>query len=347
MNTDKLLEEFKLSPSVTLKNRIVMAPLTRCFSDDDLAPTQLIADYYARRADTGLIITEATIVTPNGQGYPNTPGIYSEKQIANWKVVTDKVHQNGGKIFSQLWHVGRVSHTSYLGGDDPVAPSAVALSGKVPRTEFEYGTPRALETKEVYDIIEKFKQAALNAIEAGFDGVEIHGANGYLLDQFIHQHTNLRTDEFGGSIEARAKFTLDIVEEIISAIGADKVGIRLSPGAYMSQEHTAGDEETYAFILEHLNQKNIAYVHTGIFDDSTEFDYLGGNSTSFLRMHYHGNIIASGSYNVDSSVEGIDNNKFDLIAIGRALIANPDFVQKVINKKELTDYDPAMLAELY
>jgi 2,4-dienoyl-CoA reductase-like NADH-dependent reductase (Old Yellow Enzyme family) len=347
MNKRKLLEEFELSSSIKLKNRIVMAPLTRCFADEDLAPTQLIADYYARRADTGLIITEATIVTPDGQGYPNTPGIYDKNQIQRWKEVTDKVHLSGGKIFSQLWHVGRVSHPTYLNGKDPVAPSAVTLSGRVPRTEFEYGTPRALETKEVYTIINEFKQAALNAMEAGFDGVEIHGANGYLLDQFIHQHTNLRTDEFGGNLESRAKFTLDIVDEVISAIGADKVGIRLSPGAYISQEHTKGDEETYAYILEKLNDKKIAYVHTGIFDDSTVFDYLGGTSTSFLRKHFKGNVIASGSYDTDSSIEAIRDNKFDLIAVGRSIIANPDYIKKITNNEKLTEYNETMLGELY
>lgn len=347
MNTGTLLEEFKLSPSVTIKNRIIMAPLTRCFADEDLAPTELIADYYARRADTGLIITEATIITPDGQGYPSTPGIYDQKQIEMWKLVTDRVHKNGGKIFCQLWHVGRVSHSSYLDGKDPVAPSAVTLTGRVPRTEFEYETPRALETKEVYEIIGQFKLAALNAMKAGFDGVEIHGANGYLLDQFSHQHTNLRTDEFGGSLTARAKFTLDIVEKVVEAVGADKVGIRLSPGAYINQEHIEGDEKTYAYILEKLNEKGIAYVHTGIFDDSATFDYLGGTSTSFLRKYFKGNVIASGSYTSHSAVDAISEGKFDLIAVGRDIIANPDYVKKITNNEKLTEYNESMLGELY
>lgn len=347
MKNNKLLEQFKLSPSITLKNRIVMAPLTRCFADDELAPTDLIADYYARRADTGLIITEATIITPDGQGYPNTPGIYNENQIAKWKIVTDKVHKNGGKIFSQLWHVGRVSHPTYLEGKTPVAPSAVELTGRVPRTQLEYGMPRALENHEVYDIIQEFKQGAINAIKAGFDGVEIHGANGYLLNQFIHQHTNLRTDEFGGSLEARAKFTLDIVDHIIEAVGADKVGIRLSPAAYIYQEHTQGDVETYAYILEKLNEKKIAYVHTGIFDDSATYDYLGGSATSFLRRHFKGNVIASGSYKPNDATMAITEDKFDLIAVGRDIIANPDYVKKITNNINLIEYNESMLSELY
>jgi N-ethylmaleimide reductase len=347
MSTDKLLETYELSKSLTLKNRFVMAPLTRCFADDDLAPTELIAEYYARRADTGLIISEATIVTPSGQGYPNTPGIYSDKQIEKWKLVTDRVHENGGKIFCQLWHVGRVSHSSYFDGDAPVAPSAVELKGRVPRTKFEYGTPRELENKEIYEIIQNYKQGSINAIEAGFDGVEIHGANGYLLDQFIHQHTNLRDDEFGGSLAARAKFSLDVVDEVVEAVGADRIGIRLSPGAYMNQQHTEGDEDTYIHILQKLDEKKIAYVHTGIFDDSTIFDYLGGTSTSFLRKHYRGNVIASGSYSASAAAADISNNKFDLIAVGRNIIANHDYVKKIENNTELIKYDDSMLAKLY
>lgn len=229
-----------------------------------------------------------------------------------------------------------------------MAPSSVALTGRVPRTELEYGAPRALETEEVYYIIEKFKQAALNAIKAGFDGVEIHGANGYLLDQFINQHTNSRTDEFGGSLEARAKFTLDIVDQIVEAIGADKVGIRLSPGAYVNQQqHTDGDQDTYVYILEKLNEKNIAYVHTGIFDDSATFDYLGGSATSFLRKHFKGNIIASGSYKASSAIDAITEDKFDLISFGRDIIANPDFVKKLTKNEKLTEYNESMLGELY
>lgn len=347
MTTEKLLEQFELSPSITLKNRIIMAPLTRCFADDALAPTELIADYYARRADTGLIITEATIVTPNGQGYPNTPGIYNENQIEKWKIVTDKVHQNGGKIFSQLWHVGRVSHPTYLQGKTPVAPSAVELTGRIPRTELDYGTPRALKNEEIYEIIQEFKQAAINAMKAGFDGVEIHGANGYLLNQFIHQHTNLRIDEFGGSLEARAKLTLDIVDQVIEAVGKDKVGIRLSPASYIYQQHTDGDEKTYAYILEKLNEKKIAYVHTGIFDDSATYDYLGGSATSFLRQHFKGTVIASGSYSSDVAIDAIAKDQFDLIAIGRDLIANPDYVKRISNQESLIQYDESMLSELY
>lgn len=347
MSYKNLLKKFELNSTITLNNRIVMAPLTRCFADEDLAVTDLITDYYERRADIGLIITEATIINAGAQGYPNTPGIYSKKQITQWKKVTDKVHAKGGKIFVQLWHVGRVSHPSFRNGEPTIAPSAVALEGRVPRTDLEYGTPRALETKEVYEIIEDYKQAALNAIEAGFDGVEIHGANGYLIDQFFHQHTNKREDEFGGSLKARAKFAMEIVNEIINAIGKDRVGIRLSPGAYFHQENTIGDEDTYEYFLKYLSEKNIAYVHTGVFDDSMEFDYLGGSATSFLKKHFNGVVIASGSYSPEKANESIGEDKFDLIAIGRDIISNPDYVEKLTNQRELTEYTEAMLTELY
>jgi 2,4-dienoyl-CoA reductase-like NADH-dependent reductase (Old Yellow Enzyme family) len=343
----KLLKEYKLNEEITLNNRIVMAPLTRCFATDELVPTTEIANYYEKRADAGLIITEATIINPMGQGYPNTPGIFNKKQIEGWKQTTEKVHAKGGKIFLQIWHVGRVSHPIYLNGNDPVAPSAIKLEGHVPRSgDLEYGTPRALETNEVNAIINDYEQAALNAIEAGFDGVEIHGANGYLIDQFLHQHTNTRDDMYGGSIENRVRFALEIVDKVTKAIGSQRTGIRLSPGAYFNMKHIAGDEETFKHLLNKLSDKKLAYVHTGIFDDETSFDYLGGSATEFLRENYNGTIIASGGYTSEKSEQDIHLNKFDLVAIGRPFIANADYVEKVKNKIELKKYNENMLSEL-
>ncbi|OUR95841.1 alkene reductase [Halobacteriovorax marinus] len=343
----KLLEEYRLNAKVSLKNRIVMAPLTRSFADDNLVPTEEISNYYEKRADAGLIITEATMISRSAQGYPNTPGIYSKEQIAGWKKTTSKVHAKGGKIFLQIWHVGRVSHPIYLDGQPAVAPSAVKLEGRVPRADdLQYETPRALETHEVESIIEDFRTAALNAIEAGFDGVEIHGANGYLIDQFLHQHTNKRNDKFGGSLENRSRFLLQIVDAVTKAIGVERTGLRLSPGAYFNMEHTKGDELTFKFILNMLNDKNLAYLHTGIFDDSMSFDYLGGTATEFLRENYSGTVIASGGYNSDKGEQDIHLNKFDLLAIGRPFIANPDYVAKVKGNIELTAYDESMLGSL-
>ncbi len=343
----KILDTYKLNDTLTLKNRVVMAPLTRCFAQEGFVPSEAAIDYYAKRSSVGLIISEATVVHESGHGYPNTPGIYTGEQVEGWKKITDKVHTNGGKIFLQLWHVGRVSHPSYLNGELPVAPSEVPLSGRIPRTDnLEYGKVRALLTSEVYDIIDSYVRGARNAINAGFDGVEIHGANGYLIDQFLHQQTNKRDDEFGGSIEARARFALEIVKRITDEIGRDRVGIRLSPGAYFNMEHTKGDELTFEFLLKELERYRLAYVHTGIFDDSMKFDYLGSGATQYLRKNYQGNVIGCGSYTFDRAAELIEANGADLVAIGRPLIANPDYIERVSENRELIEYDESMLLEL-
>jgi len=201
-----LLTPYQMGP-IELNNRIVMAPMTRCMAGDGLIPTKKIAQYYKERADAGLIITEGSIVRPDGQGYPDTPGIYNNKQVEGWKMVTESVHQAGGKIFLQIWHVGRVSHPSYLDGAKPVAPSAVSMEGPVRRRkDMQYGTPRELSTEEIPEYVESYGKGAKNAKLAGFDGVEIHGANGYLIDQFLHHHTNRREDSWGGSKENMARF---------------------------------------------------------------------------------------------------------------------------------------------
>ncbi len=345
--TSPLFQTVKLNDTINLNNAIVMAPLTRCFADKDLVPTQQIADYYARRADAGLIISEATIIDPLGQGYPNTPGIFTRKQVEGWKLVTQAVHANGGKIFCQLWHCGRVAHSVYT-EQQPVGASAVAWHGHVPRTEgLEYEMPRSLSTKEVKKIIKKYVKAAKNAIQAGFDGVEIHGANGYLVDQFLRQQTNLRDDKFGGSSKKRCKFALEIVDEVSAAIGADKTAIRLSPQAYVHLEYSKGDEKTYKKLLKKLNKRQICYVHLGTFSDHYTFDYLdGGKASEFIRKHYKGNFITCGNYSIDMAEEAIKNKKADLVAIGRAFIANPDLIQRVKSGQKLEEYDMKMLSQL-
>lgn len=342
-----ILKPLELNKSITLANRIVMAPLTRCFADDDLVPTPSIAAYYARRADVGLIISEATIVDQLGQGYPNTPGIYTKKQIKGWKKVTHAVQKKGGKIFCQLWHCGRVAHSCYT-HTQPISASATSWHGKVPRTEnLEYEMAREITTKETKNIIKKYIRAAKNAIKAGFDGVEIHGANGYLVDQFLRQDTNKRKDKFGGNKKRRAKFALEIVKGISHVIGADKTAIRLSPQAYVHLEYTKGDEKTYKHLLKKLNKKKIAYVHLGAFSDHYTFDYLGAKKASqFMRKHYKGNFITCGGYSFDSANEAIESNKADLVAIGRPLIANPDYMDKIKNNKDLIEYDMSMLSKL-
>jgi len=334
--------------SLELPNRVVMAPMTRSMAGEGLVPTEATALYYARRAAAGLILTEATIIRPDGQGYPDTPGIYTPEQVRGWQAVTKAVHDAGGRIFLQLWHVGRVSHPHFLNGDLPVAPSAVALSGRVSRTDdLQYGTPRALTSDEVSRLVEDFATATRNAREAGFDGVEIHGANGYLIDQFLHQQTNLRDDEWGGSPENMARFAVSVVDAVTAAWEPGRVGIRLSPGGYFNIEGDPKDAAVFEYLLARLDERDLAYVHTGIFDDSMTFEELGGaTATEFLRSHYKGTLIACGSYTPETAAAALANEKFDLVAIGRPFIANPDLIDHIRSSADLVPYDAAMLTTL-
>ncbi len=341
-----LFRPLALSESLALPNSVVMAPLTRCFAGEGLVPTTQMADYYARRAEAGLIVSEATIIAPEAQGYPNTPGIYTPQQVAGWRQVTDKVHAAGGRIFNQLWHLGRVAHSHYT-GTQPLAPSAVGWQGKVPRSPgLEYEQPRAMTTAEIRDMVACYARAARNAVQAGFDGVEIHGANGYLIDQFLRQQTNLRTDEYGGSLENRARFALEVTDAVISVVGADRVGIRLSPNAHVHLEHTPGDEDTFAYVLRELGRRGLAYVHEGAFDDHIEYDYLGGRASAFLKRHYPGHVIACGSLGFGEADTMLRNNHTDLVAIGRPFIANPDLMERLKTEQDILPFEPDMLKEL-
>lgn len=345
MNTS-LLQPFALNDTLTLANRFVMAPLTRCMAGPGLVPTEQMAAYYGRRADVGLIVSEAVIIRPDGQGYPNTPGLYSPEQIQGWRKVTDAVHAGGGKIFAQLWHVGRLSHP-FFHHAEVLAPSAVAFEGTVPRMrELSYQTPRALTSAEIAQLVRDYAQAAANAIDAGFDGVEIHGANGYLIDQFLHHDTNLRTDEYGGSPANMARFALEVVDAIAARIGGERTGLRLSPGAYVHLNGDARDRAVFDHLVGELDRRTLAYLHVGIFDDALSFDYLGGRASDYLRAHYHGTLIGVGQLSAESAAEAIHAGRFDLAAIGRPLIANPDYIRRVRDGAELVPYSEAMLAEL-
>ncbi|MDQ9090519.1 alkene reductase [Pseudoalteromonas haloplanktis] len=346
MTTD-LLQPFKLNNSIELQNRILMAPLTRCMADDNLVPTQAMVDYYARRAEAGLIISEATIIRPDAQGYPNTPGLFTSEQIQGWKKVTEAVHANGGKIFAQLWHVGRVAHPHFFDGE-VLAPSAIGVEGSVPRMrELTYQTPKAATLDDIQGLVADYAKAAENAVEAGFDGVEIHGANGYLIDQFLHFAANQRNDEYGQTPENMSRFALAVVDAVIAAIGADKTALRLSPGAYFNMDEDSRDKAVFDYLLKQLNTRDLAYLHGGIFDDSMRFASLEDKTTSeYLRANYQGTLVGVGSYDFDTAKAAINGNKFDLIAIGRSFIANPDYINKIANNKELVEYDDAMLAEL-
>ncbi len=346
---DILLNQFKLNDKLHLKNRIIMAPMTRAKAASDFTPTQAMTDYYSKRADAGLIITEGTVIRPDAVGYPNVPGIYTQKHIDGWAKVTRAVHQKGGKIFLQLWHVGRVSHPFYLNDELPISPSATTMVGRVRRAQdLYYGKSRALMLDEIKQLIRDYVSAAENAMAAGFDGVEIHGANGFLIDQFLHYDTNRRTDEYGKTPENMARFALEIVKAVSEAIGQNHVGLRLSPGAYLNEiRGDIRDAEVFKYLLEQLNDLDIAYVHTGAFDDSELFSELGHQSmTQFMRNIYRGNIIATGSYSFEKAQAGISNCLFNLVAMGRPFIANPDLIQRLTSNQAIKPYAVEMLQEL-
>lgn len=349
-NESILFEKYHLNHLFTLKNKILMAPMTRAKADNNLVPTQAMAEYYARRADAGLIITEGTVISPDALGYSNVPGIFNTTQIDKWKIVTNAVHQKNGLIFMQIWHVGRVSHPHFLNGKLPVSPSATTMTGRISRSEgLTYGESRALTLPEIEGLITCYANAAENAIRAGFDGIEIHGANGYLIDQFMHYHTNKRDDEYGGSLENMARFALEVVQACGKAIGYERVGLRLSPGAYLNE--IVGDKrdaDVFKYLLEKLNHYPIAYVHTGNFNDTTRFEELNNMTmTAFIRSHYQGTVVAAGGYTLDRASQAISRGDFDLVAIGRPFIANPDLITRLRKHEALISYDSSMLSTLY
>lgn len=330
--------------ALRLPHRIVMAPLTRSRAGEGLAPTEINATYYAQRASAALIITEATHFSEQGVGYPFTPGIHTPEQIAGWRRVTDAVHTKGGRIFLQLWHVGRISHPSMqLGGRLPVAPSAFAAEGEL----FTYtgmqqfATPRALEADEIPSIVEGFQQGAVNAREAGFDGVEVHGANGYLLDQFLEDGTNKRTDEYGGSTGNRARLLLEVIEAVAGVWGGERVGVRLSPGGTFNSMHDSNPAQTFAHVARELNRFGLAYMHViepggGIIVNNTPT-----SPTTYLRSIFEGKIITAGGYDKEKAERVLAAGDADLVAFGKLFIANPDLPQRFATGTELNPPDPS------
>ncbi|MCD9496697.1 alkene reductase [Photobacterium carnosum] len=344
---DILFQPYKLNNTLTLANRILMAPLTRCMADENLVPTQAMLEYYERRADTGLIISEAILIRADGQGYPNTPGLFTQEQILGWRKVTDAIHNKGGKVFAQLWHTGRVAHPFFFNGDYVLAPSAVRLNDTVPRMrELTYTEPKAATEDEIRILIQDFSQAAANAINAGFDGVELHGANGYLIDQFLHHNTNLRDDEFGGSPKNMSRFALMVVDAVSQRIGMDRTGLRLSPGAYFNIQADNRDRLVFDYLLSELEQRDLAYLHVGIYENSMTFDYLEGSALEYMRKHYTKTLVGVGSISPEEGALAITEGKFDLLAIGRPLIANFDYMTKIKYGETLVSYNDDMLSEL-
>ncbi len=309
--------------SFSLPNRILMAPLTRCRASEGRVPNELMAGYYRQRATAGLIISEATSVDPMGVGYPNTPGIWSEAQVEGWKKITAAVHEAGGRILLQLWHVGRVSDPVFLNGALPIAPSAIAGEGHVSliRPLKNYVTPRALELEEIPGIIAAYRRGAENAQQAGFDGVEIHGANGYLLDQFLQTGTNRRTDMYGGSVENRARLMLEVTDQVIEVWGADRVGMHLAPKGGTQGIADENPAATFGYVATELGKRKIAFICSREAYDGTE---LGPE----LKKQFGGVFIANQSFTKESAEAAIEAGGADAVAWGQLFIANPDLPRR-------------------
>jgi N-ethylmaleimide reductase len=344
MTTDlSLFSPIQLGP-YTLPNRIVMAPLTRNRAGAGNVPHELNALYYEQRASAGLIIAEATQVSPYGVGYPATPGIHSPDQIAGWKLVTDAVHKKGGRIFLQLWHTGRISHPSLQpNGELPVAPSAIAVEGMASTYEGEkpFVTPRALEADEIPTIVDMYRQGAANALAAGFDGVEIHNANGYLLDQFLRDGTNQRTDEYGGSIENRVKLPLEVVEAVVEVWGADRVGIRISPSSTFNSMSDSDPAKHFGYFVEQLNRYHLAYLHVL---EPSESDLRHGGiavPTRYFRPIYNGTLMVNWDYDFEKGNEVIASGNADLVSYGKLFLANPDLPERFRLNAPLNQPNPA------
>ena len=318
-----------------LPNRIIMSPLTRCRASEGRVPNAMMAEYYAQRASAGLIISEATSVTPMGVGYPNTPGIWSDAQVEGWKLITKAVHDAGGRILLQLWHVGRISDPAYLDGQLPVAPSAIAAEGRVSlvRPEKAFVTPRALELDEIPAVIEAFRKGAENAKKAGFDGVEIHGANGYLLDQFLQDGSNQRSDQYGGAIENRARLMLEVVDAAIEVWGANRVGLHLAPRC---DAHGMGDSDpaaTFAYVARETGLRKIAFLFAR---EGKEEPRIG----PMMKQAFGGPFIANQQLSKEDGETMIAAGEADAISWGQQFIANPDLPRRFAEGAELNEPQP-------
>lgn len=334
MHHQPLFEPLQLG-SLEIPNRIVMAPLTRCRASEDRVPNALMAEYYAQRSSAGLILSEATAVSPRGVGYPSTPGIWSAEQVEAWKPVTNAVHDAGGRIFCQLWHVGRISHSSYLGGQAPVAPSAIAANGHVslirPKTAFE--TPHALTTAEINTIIGEYRTGAQNAKAAGFDGVELHAANGYLIDQFLQDSTNQRDDEYGGPLENRLRFLLEITDAVTSVWEPGRVGVHLAP---RGDAHDMGDSDPAALFTEvarQLGARKIAFIFAREHHDQPAIGPA-------MKQAFGGPFIANEKFTAASAAKAIEAGAADAVAFGVPFIANPDLPARIQQDAPLNQANP-------
>ena len=337
MTAVDLFTPLKLGP-YTLPSRIFMAPMTRNRAGAGNVPGPLNAEYYRQRASSGLLITEATQVCQQGQGYPMTPGIHSPEQIKGWKLVTDTVHKAGGRIYAQLWHVGRVSHNAYQPGNAaPVSSSAVALAGKATLPDFSsqpYPTPRALETDEIAGVIAQFRHGADCALKAGFDGVELHGANGYLPDQFLRDGVNQRKDRYGGSIANRARFLIEVTEALVSVWGSDRVGVKLSPSNRFQSMKDSTPRETFSHAVKELGRLPLAYVH--VMEPKSKDD-PEGIPARWFRPFVAGRFMINGGYDKQTAAQVLASGDADIVSFGQLYVSNPDLVERFRNDTPLTE----------
>ncbi|BAW95702.1 oxidoreductase, FAD/FMN-binding protein [[Synechococcus] sp. NIES-970] len=336
----KLLESFDLQ-GLSLRNRVVMAPLTRARAGQDRIPNELMAEYYAQRASAGLIVAEATTISEQANGWNESPGIYTDAMVEGWKLTTSAVHEKGGKIFLQLWHMGRASHSSFHGGKLPVAPSPVKIDNGdeiyTPLGKQPYEVPRALETAEIPGLIEDYRQAAIGAKAAGFDGIELHAANGYLLDQFLQSKTNHRTDAYGGSVENRSRLLLEVVEAVSTVWDSQRVGVRIAPNGSFNDMGSPDFREQFTHVASQLNRCNLAYLHVV---DGLAFGFHGLGEAMTLdefRAVYDGVLMGNCGYDQGSAEKAIASGQADLIAIGRSFISNPDLVERYANNWPLNE----------
>lgn len=338
-SSPNLLNSFDLH-DVTLQNRVVLAPMTRARAGKERIPNELMTEYYTQRAAAGLLITEATTISEQANGWNESPGIYTEEMAESWKAVTKAVHDKGGRIYMQLWHCGRASHSSFHGGQPAVAPSAIAINGEyihTPKGKESHETPRALETAEIRSVVADYREAARRANAAGFDGVEIHSANGYLLDTFLQSRTNQRTDDYGGSIENRYRLLSEVVAAVMEVLPANRIGVRLSPNGGFNDMGSPDFREQFTYVAAQLNALGLAYLHVM---DGLAFGFhdLGEAMTlAEFRQVFHGPLIGNCGYTQATAEERIAAGDADLIAFGRPFISNPDLVERFSDDLPLND----------
>lgn len=339
-----LLENYQLG-DIKLNSRVVMAPLTRSRADNPgKVPNDLMVEYYSQRASAGLIISEGTQISERAVGYINTPGIHTDEQVAGWRKVTDAVHVKGGKMFCQLWHVGRMSHPDFHGGELPLSASAINPNSQsfTPEGFKDTVTPKAMSLDDIKETIADYGQAAKNAMAAGFDGVEIHSSNGYLLHQFFSRTSNVRTDEYGGSKENRAKILFEVIDEIKKYVPENRIGLRLNPSLHGIFGMTLDEESipTFDYIVENLNQYNLAYVHLSEpYNDVSDVPYAEPNIAAHYRPLYHGTLMINAGFNQKRGNQIIADGLADLVAFGKLFISNPDLVERFAVNAEIARWD--------